>query len=137
MLDKEYAIKCTDLRSWYIPNARSPPQLSLTTTALPHPPPPPCVPTQGKRAVQVISGRYHTLAVTDSGEVYSWGLNDHGQLGRVAVGKAGEHDPTPCHSGPSCHDGQPRALQGLEGEGPQVQGKVHHSGLTNDMPCTF
>ncbi|MEW5307620.1 MAG: hypothetical protein WDW36_009999 [Sanguina aurantia] len=70
---------------------------------------------QGRRAVQVVTGRYHTLAVTDAGEVFSWGLNDHGQLGRVAVGKAGEHDPTPCYSGASCHDGQPRALQGLEG----------------------
>lgn len=33
---------------------------------------------------QVATGRYHTLALTSSGEVYSWGLNDRGQLGRPA-----------------------------------------------------
>ena len=33
--------------------------------------------------VQVATGRYHTLALTDDGVVYSWGLNDWGQLGRV------------------------------------------------------
>jgi alpha-tubulin suppressor-like RCC1 family protein len=37
---------------------------------------------QGKYVVQVVAGRYHTLAITDTGEVYSWGLNDWGQLGR-------------------------------------------------------
>lgn len=74
-----------------------------------------CLFLQDKRAVQVITGRYHTLAVTDAGEVYSWGLNDHGQLGRPAVGKSGESDPTPCLHGPTCHDGQPRVLQELAG----------------------
>eukprot|EP00201_Polytomella_parva_P001836 CAMPEP_0175083380 /NCGR_PEP_ID=MMETSP0052_2-20121109/27349_1 /TAXON_ID=51329 ORGANISM="Polytomella parva, Strain SAG 63-3" /NCGR_SAMPLE_ID=MMETSP0052_2 /ASSEMBLY_ACC=CAM_ASM_000194 /LENGTH=540 /DNA_ID=CAMNT_0016354821 /DNA_START=166 /DNA_END=1785 /DNA_ORIENTATION=+ len=34
--------------------------------------------------VQVASGRYHTLALTDQGVVLSFGLNDHGQLGRPA-----------------------------------------------------
>lgn len=34
--------------------------------------------------VQAITGRYHTLAVTEDGEVYSWGLNDWGQLGRTS-----------------------------------------------------
>jgi len=32
--------------------------------------------------VQVATGRYHSLALTAEGSVYSWGLNDWGQLGR-------------------------------------------------------
>jgi len=33
--------------------------------------------------VAVASGRYHTLAAGASGRVLTWGLNDHGQLGRT------------------------------------------------------
>ncbi|EFJ44442.1 hypothetical protein VOLCADRAFT_64836 [Volvox carteri f. nagariensis] len=43
-------------------------------------------PLRGKFVVQVVTGRYHTMAVTEDGELYSWGLNDWGQLGRPAVG---------------------------------------------------
>lgn len=35
----------------------------------------------GKRVVQVSIGSTHTLAITDQGEVYGWGTNDHDQLG--------------------------------------------------------
>eukprot|EP00898_Chlorokybus_atmophyticus_P002879 jgi/Chlat1/3592/Chrsp234S00258 len=35
-----------------------------------------------KRMVSVAAGRYHSAAVTDSGEVWTWGRNDHGQCGR-------------------------------------------------------
>ncbi|VDN34113.1 unnamed protein product, partial [Dibothriocephalus latus] len=34
-----------------------------------------------QRVVQVTVGALHCLAVTDTGRVYSWGDNDHGQLG--------------------------------------------------------
>eukprot|EP00771_Trimastix_marina_P003104 gnl/Trimastix_PCT/430.p1 GENE.gnl/Trimastix_PCT/430~~gnl/Trimastix_PCT/430.p1 ORF type:complete len:445 (+),score=34.02 gnl/Trimastix_PCT/430:925-2259(+) len=34
-----------------------------------------------KRVVQVECGSFHSLALTDQGEVYAWGLNDEGQLG--------------------------------------------------------
>ncbi|KAL7061915.1 hypothetical protein AAHC03_01560 [Spirometra sp. Aus1] len=34
-----------------------------------------------QRVVQVAVGALHCLAVTDTGRVYSWGDNDHGQLG--------------------------------------------------------
>lgn len=40
--------------------------------------------TQGKHVVQAVVGRYHSFAITSDGEVYSWGLNDWGQLGRPA-----------------------------------------------------
>lgn len=36
----------------------------------------------GLRFVDVAAGRYHSVALTDAGEVYTWGLNDVGQLGR-------------------------------------------------------
>lgn len=41
-------------------------------------------PLAGKYVVQVAAGRYHSMAVTDGGQLYTWGLNDHGQLGRPA-----------------------------------------------------
>lgn len=39
---------------------------------------------QGQMVKQVAAGRYHSVAVTADGKVYSWGLNDWGQLGRPA-----------------------------------------------------
>ncbi|XRB15098.1 hypothetical protein RI054_09g49380 [Pseudoscourfieldia marina] len=36
-------------------------------------------------AVGVAAGRYHSAAVDAHGKVYTWGLNDHGQLGRAGV----------------------------------------------------
>lgn len=35
----------------------------------------------GKRVKQVACGGFHTAAVTESGEVYTWGGGEHGQLG--------------------------------------------------------
>ena len=61
-------------------------------------------------AVAVASGRYHTLAAGASGRVFSWGLNDHGQLGRaarsLAPGGAGAGGGgLRCRDGPACVDG--------------------------------
>eukprot|EP00775_Hariotina_reticulata_P013410 gene13410-13538_t len=43
-------------------------------------------PLSDKNVIQVVTGRYHSLGVTAEGLVFSWGLNDFGQLGRqVAV----------------------------------------------------
>ncbi|GLI66279.1 hypothetical protein VaNZ11_010037 [Volvox africanus] len=64
-------------------------------------------PLRGKFVVQVVTGRYHTMAVTADGELYSWGLNDWGQLGRQAVGATSETDPSPCTAGASCRSGIP------------------------------
>jgi len=36
---------------------------------------------KGKRVVDIACGQQHSLAVTDNGEVYGWGLNVFGQLG--------------------------------------------------------
>lgn len=33
----------------------------------------------------ISAGHYHSLAVTSSGEIWAWGRNDEGQLGRIAV----------------------------------------------------
>ena len=35
----------------------------------------------GKKIVHVAVGALHCLAVTDKGEVWAWGDNDHGQQG--------------------------------------------------------
>ena len=36
---------------------------------------------QGKKVVSIACGSLHCVACTDSGEVYTWGDNDEGQLG--------------------------------------------------------
>ncbi|GLI71601.1 hypothetical protein VaNZ11_016865 [Volvox africanus] len=64
-------------------------------------------PLRGKFVVQAVTGRYHTMAVTADGELYSWGLNDWGQLGRRAAGATSASDPSPCTAGASCHSGTP------------------------------
>lgn len=55
-----------------------------------------------------MTGRYHSLAVTDEGEVYSWGLNDQGQLGRS--GRTADTGAS-CTFGDFCHDGSPGKVQ--------------------------
>ncbi|VFR00214.1 unnamed protein product [Cuscuta campestris] len=37
------------------------------------------------RIVQIASGGYHSLALTDKGEVFSWGYGGHGQLGHSSL----------------------------------------------------
>ena len=45
---------------------------------------PQVVPTlSGKKVVAVAAGGYHTLAVTEDGSLYTWGLNNLHQLGRA------------------------------------------------------
>lgn len=46
----------------------------------------------GKKIVDIAVGSMHTLAVTDEGEVFSWGRNDQGQLADGAV--ASKADPS-------------------------------------------
>ena len=44
-----------------------------------------------KRIIQVACGDYHNLALTSTGELYSWGTNDYGQLGLGYTGPAVEN----------------------------------------------
>lgn len=48
----------------------------------------------GKRVASVALGQNHTLAVSDEGEIFSWGSNGYGQLG-YAVQKSGPFDEDP------------------------------------------
>ena len=36
---------------------------------------------EGKKIIQIASGDYHEVALTEGGEVWTWGQGDHGQLG--------------------------------------------------------
>ncbi|CAG2119755.1 unnamed protein product, partial [Medioppia subpectinata] len=45
----------------------------------------------GKRVVDISCGSYHTLALTDEGEVYAWGQNNCGQIGSGST----TNQPTP------------------------------------------
>eukprot|EP00164_Ancoracysta_twista_P004908 GFYU01006672.1.p1 GENE.GFYU01006672.1~~GFYU01006672.1.p1 ORF type:complete len:690 (+),score=188.72 GFYU01006672.1:180-2249(+) len=47
---------------------------------------------KGKVILQVACGRYHMAALTDTGDVYSWGYGSYGQLGH---GGARNQEPTP------------------------------------------
>lgn len=54
-------------------------------------------------ATQVACGRYHTAAVTDLGDVLTFGLNDRGQLGRAGVfGDPDAKKACGCDSGGNC-----------------------------------
>ena len=70
---------------------------------------------RGRASLPVVSaaaGAYHSLALTADGEVWAWGLNNHGQLG--CGGFAATTAPQPV-----------AALRGLRVE--QLDGGEHHS----------
>ncbi|XP_060188437.1 RCC1 domain-containing protein RUG3, mitochondrial [Lycium barbarum] len=48
---------------------------------------------EGVRVIQIASGGYHSLALTDKGEVLSWGHGGHGQLGNSSL--QNQKVPTP------------------------------------------
>lgn len=50
---------------------------------------------QDKSMVQVACGGLHTLVLTRSGDVYSWGCNDDGALGRTAKDANGGPENVP------------------------------------------
>ena len=55
-------------------------------------------------AVSAAAGRYHSACATADGAVYTWGLNDQGQLGRGGT-HAPRDGPEPCFSGATCRSG--------------------------------
>lgn len=50
--------------------------------------------------VSADAGRFHMVAIANDGRLFTWGLNDFGQLGRDAR----DSSMQPCTSGESCHD---------------------------------
>ena len=40
---------------------------------------------QGKKVISIATGSLHCVACTDSGEVFTWGYNDEGQLGDAST----------------------------------------------------
>ncbi|PSR84717.1 E3 ubiquitin-protein like [Actinidia chinensis var. chinensis] len=47
--------------------------------------PKPIASLEGVRIIQIASGGYHSLALTDEGKVLSWGFGGHGQLGHFST----------------------------------------------------
>ncbi|KAI8472649.1 MAG: P-loop containing nucleoside triphosphate hydrolase protein [Monoraphidium minutum] len=68
---------------------------------------------QGVRVIQVAAGRYHSVALAGDGRVFTWGLNDWGQLGRLGEAVPGaEAAAAPgaegrCTHGAGCRSGAP------------------------------
>ena len=52
--------------------------------------------------VQCAAGRYHSCALTKSGKIVTFGLNDRGQLGRHGTYGVTDGDGCVCDSGGSC-----------------------------------
>ncbi len=53
------------------------------------------LPGASGQATQLAAGQYHSLALTSSGQLYAFGLNDEGQLGSLANIGTEEANPTP------------------------------------------
>eukprot|EP00854_Cymbomonas_tetramitiformis_P014566 gene14566-17214_t len=70
----------------------------------------------GERVLATACGRYHTAGVTNKGEVFTFGLNDYGQLGRRGLmGKVSTAGCT-CDSGGDCSCGATAGALAKEGE---------------------
>jgi Regulator of chromosome condensation (RCC1) repeat len=59
----------------------------------------PAVVQSDERFMAAGSGRYHSAAVSKSGKLFTWGLNDFGQLGRPAD----DSSNMACSGGATCH----------------------------------
>eukprot|EP00899_Mesostigma_viride_P013848 jgi/Mesvir1/22464/Mv18494-RA.1 len=64
----------------------------------------------GRPVVAAAAGRYHTVAAAKGGGVYTFGLNDWGQLGHPGV----DYEGSSCWQGYSCRSALPQLVQGLE-----------------------
>mmetsp|Transcript_11508 Transcript_11508/g.21828 ORF Transcript_11508/g.21828 Transcript_11508/m.21828 type:complete len:515 (+) Transcript_11508:67-1611(+) len=69
-----------------------------------------------ERVVASACGRYHTAALTASGAVYTFGLNDYGQLGRAGVMGRASAGGCICDSGGDCSCGATGSVQAKPGD---------------------
>ncbi|MDR2063787.1 MAG: IPT/TIG domain-containing protein [Candidatus Nomurabacteria bacterium] len=72
---------------------------------------------QGEVITQVAAGEYHSLALSNTGQVYVWGSDEYGQLGDGTVGP--NANPTPTNITAN--------FAGLSGQIVQVAGGRHYS----------
>ena len=67
-----------------------------------------------RRFIAAAAGRYHSAALDEDGKLFTWGLNDFGQLGRDAQAPEDPEDEesrhVDCTSGWSCHDARVAAV---------------------------
>ena len=67
----------------------------------------------GLTMLTVSAGGWHSAAVSDAGDVYTWGWNESGQLGLPCKAVRGNHgDPRGNHGDPSGNHGDIRSNQG-------------------------
>ncbi|GMH44758.1 hypothetical protein BSKO_12710 [Bryopsis sp. KO-2023] len=57
---------------------------------------------EGRKMVSVAAGRYHSVAASNEGKVYTWGLNDFGQLGREGI----DEQNVKCEKGAECRSAE-------------------------------
>ena len=48
---------------------------------------------QSQKVINVAAGSQHSLALTEAGEVFSWGDNSYGQLGRGQLDESQTRQP--------------------------------------------
>lgn len=56
---------------------------------------------EGTQFVQVVCGGMHTVALSSQGEVWSWGVNDEGALGRITTGTCWEDEAEDAKANPA------------------------------------
>ena len=78
----------------------------------------------GPSFVGAAAGRYHSVGLDAQGAVFTWGLNDHSQLGRPGLGG--------CVGGATCRDPQPRRVPGLPRIAAVAAGRYHTLALAAD-----
>ncbi|GMH41965.1 hypothetical protein BSKO_09884 [Bryopsis sp. KO-2023] len=65
-------------------------QLGLGEDVMEKTRPYPLIIGEGQKVLDVAAGGMHSVAVTEEGQVWSWGVNDEGALGRLTSGRAWE-----------------------------------------------
>jgi alpha-tubulin suppressor-like RCC1 family protein len=112
----------------------------------PNPPALVSLPGGSGRAIAVAAGGYHTLVLTDSGQLYGFGWNFYGQLGAAVAEGENEAHPSPTRIELPAEAGRVSAItasnsdsyvlttSGLYGFGSDLYGQLGFSGAEKNPP---
>ena len=84
----------------------------------------------GKKVVGVAAGCSHTVAWTDTEQLFTWGSNFHGQLGHGDEAMDEDEEGGPCLF-------LPRMVRALEGQCVVRVAAAHHTLVTTDNDAMF